>query len=250
MKSAPSNAASVRAWALAHPEELPEPLRGWTLAWRDDPAVMEAWADLVASIAAVSAEGHQHQGQGKSGPHHWFSWGKFIAWFPDAMGTHARSGFRYIDLWYVLSWRIRLRCVLHAAGQIGNAEDIDVLRGWIAVADGWWTDLATVRHDPKYHYGAPLIWGDPEAYILGILGIPWEKAGKSHAWGDRNSVKGAHARFVARVARAWGEIPDTAEAEARLVRHLAETAQRGYAREVAEIANTPDDLFYFYSDRS
>lgn len=248
MKSAPSDAAAVRAWALAHPEELPEPLRGWVLPWRDDPAVMGAWADFAASLAAVSSEGHQHQGEGRRGPHHWFSWGKFIAWFPAAKATHARFGFTYITLWYVLSWRIRLRCVLHAAEKIGTAEDVSVIRDWIAVADGWWTDLATLRS--KHHYGSPLIWGDPEAYLLGVLGVPWEKAGQSHAWVDRNSVKGAHARFVARVSRAWGAIPDTDAAEAGMVKHLAEVAQRGYNREVAASANTPDDLFYFYSDRS
>jgi len=235
---------------MAHPEELPEPLRGWALAWRDDPAVMAAWADFVASLAAVSAEGYQHQGEGRRGPHHWFSWGKLIAWFPSAMRTHDNFGFEYIDLWYVLSWRIRLRCVLHAAQQIGTAEDIAVVRGWIAVADGWWTDLATLRSDPKYRYGAPLIWGDPEAHLVEVLGVPWEKAGKSHAWGDRNSVKGAHARFVARVSRAWGVIPDTDAAETGMAKHFADVAQRGYNREVAACANTPDDMFYCYSDRS
>jgi hypothetical protein len=48
---------------------------------------------------------------------------------------------------------------------------------------------------------------------------------------------------MAKIARAWGEIPDTAEAEAEAVTRLTEIRSAAIKRYHAEVANTPDDLF-------
>jgi hypothetical protein len=248
---------AVAAFTAAHPDLLPEPLREWVLPWRDDPAVLAAWGVIAAALAAQTLGGR--------GGHTFSRGGPPVAFMVRAIRHHAENGyhgqsetFRGVPPWIILSCRLRLAALSAHTESHGTDADRQVVRGWVEIADQWWREVGaaplrvtrnlTPEGRPcRLHWAvkepARPEWPDPTGVILAPLLRPWEAPVPSYGCQRTEAMALARARAMAKIARAWGEIPDTAEAEAEAVTRLTEIRSAAIKRYHAEVANTPDDLF-------